>query len=361
MTDIITINENIPRENMSKENVKDNTLKNNGQLSPSHKRLEKINNSFKEFNFPAFEDIKVSTKTIIIVSNLVLDIEKLFDFLPFVYYKVIEKKRGRKKKTDVPEIPMEVPSGSIVSIKYRDEVRGVNMKKKKKTVNNKKRSDYFRNSVTVEMMIDNKKINYKVSRNGKFQMTGCKNDDNADKCVKFFWEYIKDNPELYKFQNPDDKTFKIVFDPAMRNIDFDLNFLVDREKLDEYFNTHTQYHSLLETSFGYTGVNIKFPVVKPLTDLNLMSYTWSDGTWSECKYITYMEYISMLPEKEGLKKLNKQRYTTFLVFHSGKVIMSGMEETFMKDVYYDFLKIINDCYELIREKLIYKEKNIELR
>jgi len=63
----------------------------------------------------------------------------------------------------------------------------------------------------------------------------------------------------------------------------------------------------------------------------------------------------MLPQKEGLKKLNKQRYTTFLVFHSGKVIMSGMEETFMKDVYYDFLTIINDCYEIIREKLLEKK------
>ena len=46
----------------------------------------------------------------------------------------------------------------------------------------------------------------------------------------------------------------------MRNIDFGLNFYVDREKLDEYFNTCTDYHSLLETSFGYTGVNIKIPI-----------------------------------------------------------------------------------------------------
>ena len=346
------LKENMLKENMLKENMlKENTLEKGLCTSPSNKRLETINNSFKDFKFPKFEDIKVSTKTIIIVSNLTLDIEKLFNFLPFVYYKVIEKKRGRKKKSEIPDVAMIVPTGSIISIKYRDEVRGVNLKKKKKTVNTvKKRSDYFRNSVTVEMMIDNKKINYKVSRNGKFQMTGCKHDNNAEKCVKFFWELIKDHQELYSFQT-EEKHFRIVFDPAMRNIDFDLNFLVDREKLDEYFNTNTTCHSLLETSFGYTGVNIKFPIVKPLTDLNLKSYIWKDGVWSDCKYINYSEYISMLPEKEGHKKLTKQRYNTFLVFHSGKVIMSGMEASFMKDVYYNFLEIIKDCYNIIREKL----------
>jgi len=31
--------------------------------------------------------------------------------------------------------------------------------------------------------------------------------------------------------------------------------------------------------------------------------------------------------------------------------MSGMDSVFMKDVYYEFLDIIRDCYNIIEEKL----------
>ena len=79
--------------------------------------------------------------------------------------------------------------------------------------------------------------------------------------------------------------------------------------------------------------------------------TYVDGKWEDSVYVPYDDYLSMLPEKDKLKKLKKQRYNTFLVFHSGKVIMSGMDSVFMKDVYYEFLNIIRDCYDVIKEKL----------
>ena len=144
----------------------------------------------------------------------------------------------------------------------------------------------------------------------------------------------------------------------MRNIDFDLNFFVDREKLDEYFNMCTGYHSLLETSFGYTGVNIKMPIVKNIDTLKLKQFVYANGKWKDPTYVPYDDYLAMLPSKDISKKLKKQRYNTFLVFHSGKVIMSGMEESFMKDVYYEFLDIIRDCYDIIEERLDEKKKLI---
>ena len=48
--------------------------------------------------FPEFDDIKVSTKTFIVMTNLILDLKNLFEILNVTDYTVVKKKRGRKKK-----------------------------------------------------------------------------------------------------------------------------------------------------------------------------------------------------------------------------------------------------------------------
>lgn len=52
----------------------------------------------KKLVFPKFEDIKVSTKTFIIMTNIVINLCELYLKLPITNYIVIPKKRGRKKK-----------------------------------------------------------------------------------------------------------------------------------------------------------------------------------------------------------------------------------------------------------------------
>ena len=47
----------------------------------------------------------------------------------------------------------------------------------------------------------------------------------------------------------------------------------------------------------------------------------------------------------------KKRYNTFLAFHSGNIIMSGMIKELMEPDYNFFVKILNESKELIREKL----------
>jgi hypothetical protein len=126
-------------------------------------------------NRPVFDTIPVSTKTVIATTNWNVDIKKLFKFLPITPYHVLPKKRGRKKKVEMVDLNKDVPNGSIVTLKYQEtpkhekEIRGVEVK-------HKKGSDlkgYFRNSVTVVMKVDDKLLNFKISKNGKFQITGC--------------------------------------------------------------------------------------------------------------------------------------------------------------------------------------------
>ena len=111
-----------------------------------------------------FKEIPISTRTIIVSTNLQLNIDNLYSNLPVTPYKTIEKKRGRKKKNMIAEIVNKVEDGSIVSIKYQGDIRGVELKKKKKS------AKFFRNAVTVVMSINGKLINLKISTNGKFQV-----------------------------------------------------------------------------------------------------------------------------------------------------------------------------------------------
>tara|TARA_A100001035_G_C27547398_1_gene392482 strand:- start:190 stop:678 length:489 start_codon:yes stop_codon:yes gene_type:complete len=142
---------------------------------------------------------------------------------------------------------------------------------------------------------------------------------------------------------------EIIFVTVMTNIDFNLQFLVNRENLDKFINQNTNYNSLLETSFGYTGVNIKLPFDDDI-DLDLKKIIYKDDKWDETT-IKYDKYINSLPIKDQEKESNKKRYLTFLVFQSGNVIMSGMINKFMENYYYKFYDIINKCRDDIIEKL----------
>ena len=307
--------------------------------------------------FPEFNSIKVSTKTFIVMTNLILDIDRVFNFLPVTDYILIPKRRGRKKKIEPVDPNINIVSGSIITLEYQNNIRGVDLKKKKKNKDMKKRGNYFRNSFTIVMIIEGKKINYKVSSNGKLQMTGCKHVEQAEQCVKWFWYYIKDNNDLYHFANTNqmsdkkkildldtplkdkvvgkytkkgsvtlknesdvdvkiipDTFLKIIFIPAMRNIDFSLNFFVDREKLDKYFNTCTDYHSLLETSFGYTGVNIKIPIKKHIQELMLKQIIYKDGEWGKESFIPYRDYLCRLPDKDIVKKLKNKDCSSIYIY-----------------------------------------------
>ena len=311
------------------------------------KNIHKLDNE-NELVFKKFQDIKVSTKTFIAVSNIEINILQFFNVLPITKYSTIPKRRGRKRKNDIVNKPTELESGSIITLEFGEKLRGVDLKKKHDKKKAGEVQKYFRNSVTVVMIIEGKKINFKVSNNGKFQMTGCKYFEHAKQCIGYIWKYIKDFNNVYKISS---EKFEVLFIPAMRNIDFSLGFIVDREKLDEYFNKHTRYNSLLETSFGYTGVNIKLPLTKSIEDLGVKKLIYNDNGWGDVIEVTYKYYLDKLNIKEREKKLKQKRYITFLVFHSGKVILSGLSYEFCEQVYYDFLNIIQQSHNKIKENL----------
>jgi TATA-box binding protein (TBP) (component of TFIID and TFIIIB) len=297
-----------------------------------------------------FDDIKVSTKTFTASTNVTFFIDKIFDFLPITPYKLVKKKRGRKSGEDllndkIAKSMNNIPPGSIITVKVRDKIRGIELKPKK----NKKKK-WFRNSITIVMMLD-KPINFKICLNGTFQMTGCKSIKHAQDCVKYFWNIIHKNKDLWELKKGEKKV-EILFIPCMRNMDFSINYLVDREKLNNFiYKNKETFHCLLETSFGYTGVNIKIPSNKDIKQIKLDKMIWVNRKkWNNVK-VPYMEYVETLSERMKKTKLEQTYYNTFLVFHSGKVIMSGLTKEFMRDDFYTFLKIMTSSRKYIEEKL----------
>ena len=113
-----------------------------------------------------FDDMEVSTHTIIGISNLKIDLEQIYQQLPIVPYTIVKKRRGRKRKDEKQVIVNNIDEGSIITLKYQGEMRGVDLKDKKRT---RSSSKYFRNAVTVVMKIDDdstkndKFINFKIS------------------------------------------------------------------------------------------------------------------------------------------------------------------------------------------------------
>jgi hypothetical protein len=289
----------------------------------------------------SFDDICISTETIIATTNWKVDIIALANHLPITQHKVILKKRGRKSKNQKEEekVP-ELNNGDIITLRIGNQLRGVQLKEKK----NSKR--FFRNSLTIVMYIDHKFINFKVSKNGKFQFTGCKNENHAQMCMKFINDYTKDSTNIIHING---QQTEIMFVTVMTNINFNVGFCINREMLDEHINNYTKYYSLLETSFGYTGVNIKIPL-ENINEMPISKISYKDEEWKEEPF-TYAKYIELLDDKDKDKEKGKVRYNTFLVFQSGNVILSSPHKSCMKETYHEFLDIIKNCRDKIEEKI----------
>ena len=142
----------------------------------------------------------------------------------------------------------------------------------------------------------------------------------------------------------------IIFNNVMTNKDFSVGFMINRENLDKIINNDTEYNSLLETSFGYTGVNLKMKLNKNIDRIfDCLKLDLTNNTYTNYQ-IDYQTYLKRLTDKELMKE-NKDRHITFLIFQSGNVIMSGMNENFMERYYDIFYDIVDKNREQLVDKL----------
>jgi hypothetical protein len=308
----------------------------------------------------SFDKLRYSTKTIIAVTNMEINLDLFHQNIPYLEYSFPKKKRGRKKQDEEVVITSNkmdfFPIGSIIALQNKQDLKGELPKKKQ---NDPQKKSFFRNSVTIQMKIAHGKfVNGKICSNGKFQITGCSEDKYAYQFIYILYEKMMETSEyigepivsliknsIFKTDYP-----TAIINVVMKNINFKIGFKIQREKLDEYIRMNTPYYSLFLSDL-HTCVNIKMKsnnhteekldmiIMKSKEDVDIQKIDFS-------LYSMYYDYN---------KKLNKDKYHTFLVFYSGSVILSSSGPD-TEDVYNKFITIIKDNKELFNDTSTYDEK-----
>jgi len=275
-----------------------------------------------------FKNLKISTMTMVIATNWKLDIGEAFNLFPIVDFVVVPKKRGRKKKGIIVDPNKDIESGSIICLEYSGKRRGPELKPDKTKKNGKEgKTKPFRNSVSIVMKVGDKYVNGKLSNNGKIQITGSKKLQHTIEFVNNIWKLIQLLSEEGKMKctlKGKDTVPKAVIKIVMTNIDYDIGYNIDRLKFDSHIKMNdTGFLSIFHPSSAYSGVNVKRKSVDPI-DNRMTAITWSrDGNMTQ-RRCPYEEYLSLLSDKDRVKELKpRDKYHTFLVFYSGRVIQSG--------------------------------------
>jgi hypothetical protein len=317
--------------------------------------VKKIINT--EGKIKSFEEIGISTKTVIGISNLLIDLDKLYNYIPITEFSPLEKKRGRKKRLVNEPIVKILPVGSIVLVQRRREHRGVLLKNKSKRSNT-----FFLHQVTIVLVLENNKfINIKVSSNGKFQITGCKSEQHYIDCMMHLFSNMKRIQEMtgetcFRLSNSESQ-LRIVFNTVMKNMDFNIGFNISREKLDRFINSNTEFNSIFEGSIS-TGVNVKVQS-EQINDMELLQLNYDIiENKKEVLKVPYQNYFNLLEEKEKKKESNKDKYHTFLIFASGSIIMSSRGPD-MRRVFYELIDILIKNRNQFEDKTIEEEKIVK--
>lgn len=294
-------------------------------------------NYFKEMErSKSFDDLGISTKTVMVYGNIEFDIEKLYNEMPIT---IVDVPLTKKKK--LPDMKKVIaPYNTIISLRYKNEFRGIATKQISKE---EKSSNYFLNQVTCILSLGEKNLHIMVFKN-KLKIAGSKETDQAFKAVELLWKHICKVKDGFKMK--DKNPPKFIFDTVMTNVDFKLGFKIDRKKLNNLMNDY-KYRNLVHMSrfetTGNTNVNIKMHCIIP------ENFKYDCMTIEHGKKPKFSKVPENLYDDKKTKK--KEKYTTFLVFRSSKVIESGRFYESMKNGYNYFIDIINQNKDSIEEKI----------
>jgi hypothetical protein len=293
-----------------------------------------------------YSDLEVVTQTWVVYSNLLIDNQRLFDAIECAPLQQKLKKFQQRMQVDEKET---LENGEIVFSEYLGAVKGQPFRKPK--------DKQMRNCATIIMKIDSgngaqvKFYNIKISRKGNFQITGCTSKLPVILILEKIWELLMRLPGTWSFQKQfDSNNFICYLCCQMHNVRFLLPHKIDLRKLNNSVKSFlgettiddlVEYSSIYEPSIGYGGVNIKIKSDKQqIKDVEITKAEFVEGRFHFSE-VMFGEYAKYLPKKDKDKKLNKISQNSFLVFHSGKAIMSGtFSAENRRDSYEKFKKLV---------------------
>lgn len=292
-----------------------------------------------------FEDLKITTQTYVVYSNLKIDLDKFYANIN-CFQLFIESKKGLEscdaKDGDIVYAQYKVRDESGV---YRIDYRGYAKKAvKTQTIN----------VVVINMKEGDKFYNIKIAKSGKLQITGCRGLRPVIAIIKHIISMLRADNSLYVHEEADEVSEmarKIVcfIVCVMSNARIDIPFSIDRDKLNKFVNLKTSHISIFEKSVGYVGVNMKIvseAETKEETTVDKITFDLYDSSLTfGHEQARYSDYLALY-EKPN-KKYKKLMNNSFLVFKSGKTIMSGCaSRANRKESYEIFVDILNQVQEL---------------
>lgn len=273
------------------------------------------------------------TTTYIAAVNWKIDYVSLYKYLPIVRLNsdpLIGKKRS--------QIKLNIPNGSILQVKYKDPYKIVNVRGY--GTEDTASSGCFSNSLSVVMYVG-KIIVLKVPTQGKIQITGCRKEEQVYRSIHAIWKAIEsvrvEHPEVV--QIPEGEVPRVIYNAVMNNINMNLGFNINKRRVHEFLYQDTEFH-IIPNDKKYAGVTAKLEV-EGMKELPLVKHRYLNGKWYSSQG-SWLDYLTMLSSKDRKKEENTERYQTFLIFHSGKVIQSGPRYELMSDVFQYFIKLMND-------------------
>jgi len=319
----------------------------------------------------AFADIPVSTQTFTVRSNIQ-------HIALHQFYEKLEPADVCPLRSAQPGSPPGGGTGgtrqeaAIICIKYQQHKKGCDpekdLKTKRKRTTSKEQESpkrNFLNCITLIIQIE-KRINIKIFKNGVFQLTGCKDIDNVRRCLKLILtELSKANdrrgvsPTCFQLKEGSDD-FVIYIKSAMRNIDFDLGFKVNRALLAKRLTCIYEDDDdvIIPDAIGNKmDVKVKLRITREeLEHLPVIKITNPTHTEPKEEEILYKNCLHIIePDKKKLETKLKDKFVSISVFQNGKVLLSAMDAS-IKEKYYEwFTNLINEIEEDIKPPVLPKK------
>lgn len=282
-----------------------------------------FNNSIQECPIPS--DLRISTMTAICSIGINIDLSILYEYVDL-------------SNDSYPFIK----SCQFGTDNIKGDFKKKKTKRKKKPMTAKR--NYFQNQATLIIVIsDTRKVNLKIFRNGKIQMTGLKSKEEGIIVCEKLLEEINRISGINKSIYSDESTKSIIsnFSIVLINSDFFGGFKIKRERLYDILfrkNIFVSYEPDI-----YPGVNAK--------------YYWNELT-NGTQYAGICKCKSPCDGKGDGSGDGKCKKVTIATFQSGNVIITGARNNTQTMNAYNFInQVFKDNYkEIVR----YNNDNLTL-
>ena len=130
----------------------------------------------------------------------------------------------------------------------------------------------------------------------------------------------------------------------MRNVNFNLGFLVDMEKLGKYIIERRSNYKISPVIGGFIGMQFVVDL-ESIDDMPVYKFEIKkDGELIEKESISYKEFTDII------KVNNTKKNISIAIFQTGRVLISGIHEKYQNPLIEWFLNLIKEIKTDIKTK-----------